>query len=250
LQLESREGAGEVPRVLSDEAVGEFRERLIDAAERLFAQRGLDAVTLRQLAAEVGVSPMTPYRYFADKTAILAAVRARAFRRHAEALEAAFVLVESDPVGQAGAVPRAYVDFAFAHPEAYKLMFDITQPDEADYPELVAAAERSRRTMTRGLEALAAAGLFQGDPGLVGHMYWAALHGPIMLAFSGKLMGGYTARQVVEALMRALDRGVFGGALSYGAPSDQGERPGGPPSLTEPGRSAAASAASTRSIRK
>ena len=75
-----------MPRVLSDEAVGEFREKLVDAAERLFGQHGLEAVTMRQLAAELGVSPMTPYRYFADKDAILAAVRARAFNRHAAAL--------------------------------------------------------------------------------------------------------------------------------------------------------------------
>ena len=83
-------GVRELPRVLTEEAVGEFRERLVDAAEHLFAEHGLEAVTMRQLAAELGVSPMTPYRYFEDKDAILAAVRARAFNRHAEALEAAF----------------------------------------------------------------------------------------------------------------------------------------------------------------
>jgi AcrR family transcriptional regulator len=198
-----------LPRVLTDEAVGEFRERLIDAAERLFAAHGLEAVTLRQLAAEIGVSPMTPYRYFADKNAILAAVRARAFARHAEALEAAYEASSDDPQGASEAVGRAYVDFAFAHPEAYKLMFDITQPNEADYPELVAAGERSRRTMTRHLEALAAAGQFDGDPGLVGHMYWSALHGPIMLAFSGKLLPGYDAPRIIAALMEALSRGIF-----------------------------------------
>ncbi len=195
-----------MPRVLSEEAVGEFRERLIDAAERLFAAQGLEAVTMRQLAAELGVSPMTPYRYFRDKEAILAAVRARAFNRHAEALEAAHEATRDDPARASDIVGRAYVDFAFAHPEAYKLMFDITQPNEADYPELVAAGERSRRTMTRHLEALAEAGLFDGDPGLVGHMYWAALHGPIMLSFSGKLPPAYDARRLIAALMAALAR--------------------------------------------
>jgi AcrR family transcriptional regulator len=198
-----------LPRVLTEEAVGEFRERLIDAAERLFAQKGLEAVTLRQLAAEVGVSPMTPYRYFADKTAILAAVRARAFNRHAEALEAAWSAHQGDPIAASNAVGQAYVDFAFAHPEAYKLMFDLSQPDETDYPELMAAADRSRRTMTQHLEGLAAAGVFQGDPGLVGHMYWAALHGAIMLAFSGKLQHAYNARRLIPALTEALGRGVF-----------------------------------------
>jgi AcrR family transcriptional regulator len=198
-----------LPRVLTEEAVGEFRERLIDAAERLFAQKGLEAVTLRQLAAEVGVSPMTPYRYFADKTAILAAVRARAFNRHAEAMESAWAAHREEPIAASNAVGQAYVDFAFTHPEAYKLMFDISQPDEADYPELVAAGDRSRRTMTQHLEGLAAAGIFQGDPGLVGHMYWAALHGAIMLAFSGKLQQAYSARRLIAALTDALGRGVF-----------------------------------------
>lgn len=198
-----------MPRVLTDEAVGEFREKLIDAAERLFARRGLEAVTLRQLAAEVGVSPMTPYRYFADKNAILAAVRARAFTRHAEALEAAYEAHQGDPIAASNAVAEAYIDFAFDHPEAYKLMFDISQPDEADYPELVAAGDRSRRTMTRHLEALAAAGVFHGDAGLVGHMYWAGLHGAIMLAFSGKLQHAYNARRVIDAIMETLNRGLL-----------------------------------------
>ena len=78
-----------MPRVLTETDVADFRERLCSAAERLFAERGPDAVTMRQLAAELGVSPMTPYRYFHDKDDILAAVRANGFNRFAEALETA-----------------------------------------------------------------------------------------------------------------------------------------------------------------
>src|ERR1700744_2830749 len=78
-----------MPRVLSDTDVADFRDRLCEAAERLFAERGPDAVTMRQLAAELGVSPMTPYRYFEDKDDILAAVRTNGFNRFAEALELA-----------------------------------------------------------------------------------------------------------------------------------------------------------------
>jgi len=53
----------------------------------LFAEHGPEAVTMRQLAAELGCSPMTPYRYFRDKDEILAAVRASAFDRFSDALE-------------------------------------------------------------------------------------------------------------------------------------------------------------------
>src|SRR5471032_2368685 len=98
---------------------------------------------------------MTPYRYFKDKDAILAAVRARGFDRHAEALETAYD--ETPEEDRAGAIGAAYVRFALENPEAYKLMFDIRQANEADYPDLVRASERSRRTMTLHLRDLIAA---------------------------------------------------------------------------------------------
>jgi AcrR family transcriptional regulator len=198
-----------LPRALSDKDVAEFRERLCDAAERQFAAHGLEAVTMRQLAQDLGVSPMTPYRYFKDKDAILAAVRARGFNRHADALEAAYAAAPPGKYERSQAVGEAYVRFAFANPEAYKLMFDITQPNEADYPELLAAGERSRATMTAHLDDLVASGRLKADPELVGHLYWAAIHGPIMLQFSGKLAGRFSAQKLIGSLVDILNHHFF-----------------------------------------
>jgi AcrR family transcriptional regulator len=196
-----------VPRVLTDEAVGEFRERLVDAAEHLFAQQGLEAVTMRLLAAELGVSPMTPYRYFADKDAILAAVRTRAFNRHAEALEAAFD-AGLDPFQRAAAVGQAYLDFALTHPEAYKLMFDVKQPSADAYPELVTAGERSRATMTAHVKLMIDSGVLTGDPELIGHMFWSALHGAIQLQLAGMLAPPFEAERLSREIMLTLWRGL------------------------------------------
>ncbi len=177
----------------------------------MFAERGPEAVTIRELAAAVGVSPMTPYRYFKDKDAILAAVRARAFDRHADALEAAFAGTP-DPGARSAALAEAYVRFAEEHPEAYKLMFDVNQPNAAAHPDLVRAGERSRRTMTLQLEADRAAGLSAEQVERVAHMYWAALHGPLMLQMSGMLKPGLTARDLIFSLLTALDMGLRGEA--------------------------------------
>jgi AcrR family transcriptional regulator len=198
-----------LPRVLSTSDISDFRERLCDAAEKLFAEHGLEAVTMRQLAGELGVSPMTPYRYFADKDAILAAVRARAFDRHAEALESAYRNASGDLNDRANAAGQAYLSFAFENPEAYKLMFDVRQPTETDYPDLMRAQSRSRATMTAYLEALQAAGLFHGDVELTGLMFWAALHGPIMLQLSGMLSKRFDAATVSRAIMIAMQATVF-----------------------------------------
>jgi len=167
---------------------------------------------MRELATALGVSPMTPYRYFKDKGAILAAVRARGFNRHADVLEQAYAETKGDVAQRAQAVGRAYVRFAFDNPEAYKLMFDISQPDEGDYPGLMEAAERSRRTMTRHLEEMADVGRLAGDPFLIGHIYWAAIHGPLMLHFSHKLPPRYEARRLIGKLVEVLNGHFFGAA--------------------------------------
>ena len=196
-----------MPRVLSETDVADFRERLCDAAERLFAERGPDGVTMRQLASELGVSPMTPYRYFKDKDAILAAVRAAAFTRFAEALEAAFAR-EAEPQARTRAVAKAYIDFGLNNPAAYRLMFDLMQPSQCDYPELMEASARARRTMTAHVEGLIAAGLVKGDPLMIGHILWSGLHGYVVLQLAGQLAPDIDPRKLRREVMNVLGRGL------------------------------------------
>jgi AcrR family transcriptional regulator len=175
-----------VPRTLSKTQVEDFRDRLIETATKLFAERGLEAFTMRQLASELGCSAMTPYRYFKDKDEILAAVRADAFTKFAEVLEEASDKTGS-PAERGAAVGDAYVKFAFEHPEAYKLMFDLSQPDESAYPELVKATTRARGTMTKYVSDLVSAGVLEGNPLTLGLVFWSALHGAVVLQLAGKL---------------------------------------------------------------
>jgi len=195
-----------VPRVLSPTDVADFRERLCEAATRLFDARGREGFTMRELAAQMGISAMTPYRYFRDKDEILAAVRARAFNRFAEALENAFK-VGGPAAARAGAVYGAYVGFAFGEPAAYRLMFDLSQPDEQLYPELVAAKLRARKTMTDYVRALVDERVLHGDPDLIGHIFWASLHGAVVLKLAGKLGQDYDFDRISGEAFRVLLEG-------------------------------------------
>ena len=195
-----------MPRVLTETDVADFRDRLCAAAERLFAEKGPDAVTMRQLSAELGVSPMTPYRYFEDKDDILAAVRTSGFTRFAEALEAARA-TGTDARTRGEAVGEAYVRFALEHPHSYKLMFDLNQPNVEKYPELIAAGQRARATMTDHVKDSITAGLFTGDPETIGMMFWAAVHGVVVLQLAGFMPPG-KARDLYHALNATLGRGL------------------------------------------
>jgi AcrR family transcriptional regulator len=195
-----------MPRVLTQTDVADFRERLCEAATRLFDARGREGFTMRELASELGVSAMTPYRYFKDKDDILAAVRARAFNRFAVALETAYTDAPSSPEKSA-AVYQAYVGFAFGEPAAYRLMFDLSQPDEAAFPELIEASTRARATMTAYVRALVADDILEGDPELLGHVFWASLHGAVVLKLAGKLGDKYDFDCVNAESFRVLFEG-------------------------------------------
>lgn len=193
-----------MPRALSDKEIADFRDRLCDVAEALFAHHGPDAVTIRQLASELGVSAMTPYRYFTDKDAILAAVRARAFDRFAEAMEAA-ACVDPTTFAYPG---ESYVEYALAHPQAYRLMFDVNQPTFAAHPDLLRAMDRARKTMSSGMDDDPE---LQGrDIALISHAGWAAMHGPIMLELAGLLQPPLDARVLASAILGGMIKGMRG----------------------------------------
>jgi hypothetical protein len=131
-------------------------------------------------------------------------VQARAFDRFATALEAE---ATADAAEYARRASRAYVRFAFENPAAYRLMFDIAQPGQDKYPALAAAGERARKTMTGYVRALVDAKLIDGDPDLIGHVYWATIHGLVMLKLAGKLSPELSFEAIGAEATRALREG-------------------------------------------
>ena len=190
-----------MPRSLSSAEVEAFRERLCDVAEQMFAAHGAEDVTMRELATALGVSAMTPYRYFKDKDAILAAVRTRAFTRFAAAMREGMSVLRKRGFRQGG---DAYFKFALENPAAYRLMFDTQQPTADRYPELVAATEGARDTMSGWLRELEAEGRFRGDVDLYAHAIWSVMHGAVMLELAGKLKPPLDARAVALPALAAL----------------------------------------------
>lgn len=115
---------------------GHLRAALLQAATALLAEGGPHAITLREAARRAGVSPTAPYRHFADKESLLAALAAEGFRALGEALAEA-TGAEGGSRNRAGA---AYVRFALADPARFRLMFGHGVSAISDHPDLQAAA--------------------------------------------------------------------------------------------------------------
>jgi AcrR family transcriptional regulator len=186
-----------VPRAaLRPAEIEAFRQRLAVAATGLFAAHGYDAVTMRAVADAVGVSAMTPYRYVDGKEELFALVRTEAFRRFADRLEAAIAGKRRDPVARLARLKAAYVRFALDEPDAYRIMFELRQPEARRHGEQAEQARRAIGCLHRTVADAVTAGRLAGDPLTLAHLLWANTHGLVSLHLAGKLTMGRT----VEAL--------------------------------------------------
>jgi AcrR family transcriptional regulator len=135
---------------------------------------------------------MTPYRYLAGKDELFALVRAEAFRRFADRLEAALAgggAAASDPIARLLRLERAYVRFALDEPDAYRIMFEVRTPAAAAL-EPAEVAKESRRAfgcLHRTVADAVAAGRLDGDPLTLAHVAWAGTHGLVSLHLAGRL---------------------------------------------------------------
>ena len=199
-----------MPRTsLSDTEIQAFRAKVIGAATRLFAESGYNAVTMRSVAAELGCSPMTPYRYFEDKDEIFALVTAEAYRRFADTQADAIVAL-TDPTEKLDALGFAYVRFAMSEPDSYRIMFELRQSPRDDHPELQAQAQRAWQIMHDTVVDAVDAGVLDADPETAAHTFWAGLHGVVSLYLSDKLGLGRTIEELIPSMMATLFAGMSG----------------------------------------
>lgn len=163
------------------------RENLVQAATDLMDAGGLDAVTLRDVGKRAGVSHNAPYKHFADKEALLAAVAARELNARGATLRG--IARRANSPGQTlRQALHSYVRWALAHPVRFKLIYGKWTRGT---PELSVAA-----TTTRGLlsdivsRAQSSGELPRGDPERCTMMLLSLAHGAVDLALAGHLNPG------------------------------------------------------------
>jgi AcrR family transcriptional regulator len=128
---------------------GDLRRAIVAAAVDILSETQSLEFSLRELARRAGVSHNAPYKHFADKRELLAAVSTAGFeqltRRMSSGLEA-----HTTARAQLFAVLRAYVQHGVDNPALYRLMFGgyLSGPDDARPAIERAAAERTKALLT------------------------------------------------------------------------------------------------------
>jgi AcrR family transcriptional regulator len=188
-----------VPRPKVHDAA--LRSRLLECAGATLSTGGLEALSLRTLAAAVGTSTTAVYALFGGKPGLLEALHAEAFSRLGARLGA--VPVGADPVEDLIALGRAYREAALAEPHFYEVMFGSTLPAGTGW--WVAAAPAFRPVVDLVERAVALGALRPGTHvATVSLALWATVHGLVSLRLRGlHPTDGPTPDDVFDQALRA-----------------------------------------------
>lgn len=187
---------------------GDLREAILQAAERAVQRGGPQAVNLRALAREVGVTHTAPRHHFGDKRGVLTALALRGYAQLALRLSSA----ADEGFLEVGV---AYVAFALDHPAQFQLLFrsDLIDPDDAD---LLAARSNLSGHLIETSRTFAPGSpqdqrLPSGDDvSEVGLAAWSMAHGFATLALAQNLRpcDGQSMLDLARASLRHLDPGL------------------------------------------
>lgn len=125
---------------------GNLRKELLDRAVHVIAEQGIESLSLRALARDLGVSHAAPSRHFADKTELLRALATEGNDRFVTYVLEAADRAGDNPLVRYAAMGKAYIRFCIEYPAYYRA---ITHPDvqsQAD-DELRATSERRRQVI-------------------------------------------------------------------------------------------------------
>ncbi|MQY40759.1 hypothetical protein SRB17_87920 [Streptomyces sp. RB17] len=166
---------------------GDLPAALLTRAETTLRERGASALSLRELAREIGVSPAAPSRHFKSKQALLDALALTGFERFAEAIAASQEGAAETFADRLDSAARAYVGFAVDNAALLDLMFSVKHSPEASEALGATAHRWSDQLLDLIGYGQSRGEVREGPLERIALPVFAALHGYAGLAVSGVL---------------------------------------------------------------
>ena len=207
---------------------GNLRKALLERAAAVIAEQGVEGLSLRGLAQDLGVSHAAPSRHFRDKVDLLRTLATEGHEALGRYTFAAGNQPDADPLEHLAALGRAYVRFSLEHPAYYR---------SGRHPEVAAQADdalkeaygKRMEALLRATHAAQAAGWRQNAPALHAMIFGLAavrglaalLHDPIFRGHVGDVDPG----ALIDGVMRLV---IDPAAVRASAPAEPAE-------MVEPG---------------
>ena len=187
---------------------GRLKHALLAAARALLAEHGSAGFTLAEAAKRVGVTGAAPYRHFADRNALMAALAQEGFENFNESLDRAWQGGAPDPVTALRRTGAAYLAFVDSEPGLYKAMFGdsrfLTEAGPRNAAETAfEALERRVVAVLRHFHAP------EQNARALAMQVWALSHGAANLLLAGHFCGNLAeAESVIQTGVASLVEGA------------------------------------------
>jgi AcrR family transcriptional regulator len=182
---------------------GNLRTALLAQAERTVREHGVQDLSLRELAREVGVSHGAPRRHFPDRQALLDALAEAGFARLGVELQSAVNAAGENFEARLRATAAAYVRFATRDAALLELMFAGKHREESG--TLNEAADRAFSVMLELIQQGQADGVLEpGEPERVGLVLFATIQGIAALLNGGMINPEQLDELVADAIAHFL----------------------------------------------
>jgi len=172
-----------------------LRRVVLDAALAISSNTGPDALSLREVAREAGVSHQAPYHHFGDRAGIFAAVAEEGFNKLANSLE------HSQEFG-AISMCEAYVHFALQNKGHFRVMFRSDLCDVDNYPDASFQANRAFEILLSEARSILGVDATEDRAILQATFMWSVAHGLATLLLDGPLENKLGAQEDVGAFVR------------------------------------------------
>lgn len=205
------------PKHKTEQQRQQLRTKILDAARELFVDRGIEAVTMREIARRVGYSSTALYLHFADKEALIRELCDTDFLSLAHELQDIDDI--PDPLQRLRLLGLAYVRFAVTYPNHYRLMFmtpRVSCPSDSSAVQKGNPEQDAYARLLLMVKDAHQAQIFRPeltDPDLIAQTLWASLHGVCSLQITTSCNDDWSDWRPFEARVALMQEAVMRGLL-------------------------------------
>ncbi|MEL6759203.1 MAG: TetR/AcrR family transcriptional regulator [Myxococcota bacterium] len=177
--------------------------RILDASVELIAEKGVRAVSFREVSRRAGVSHQAPYHYYENYQGILRAIAHEGFAGLASKMKRGAEQAGSDPVDRLQEAGIAYVAFALTHVGHFRVMFESSEVDIWDESEPVDEASDAYGVVLALATQCHSDGYATFFPTgeHLARLCWACVHGIATLLVEGAITRGQENAYITEAVI-------------------------------------------------
>lgn len=195
---------------------GDLRGALVRAGLMILREQGAHRLSLREAARIAGVSQAAPYRHFANKEALIAAIAQEGYAMLAQAIRNVVQTYRNNTEEQFHQTALVYLALALEHTDHFRLMYFSVPPLQVSkhpdlervslqvFKEFISIVQRCQRERI----------LRNGDVSQLAVVAWAGIHGLVSLIVNQKLEFMNIKSEQLHLLMRATTRNLIDGLKS------------------------------------